>query len=778
MRRKNALEYIMMALFIMCMPLSLSAALEYASVGTQRPFLLQGAWMLSLVLLSLGIFVGIRFLNKISPRMTEKKKTRIAFIACAVLFVAGLVLRILVIEGIHVAPASDYETYYRIAGELLNDTMLTAEGRLDRRYVAMYPHTIGFPMLILLPAFRIFGQSVRVAQYANLVCSMVSLLLCTHIGKRLAGRLGAVLAMLMMALWPSHILYANMVATEQSFTMLVLAAADLMLGTLDRDEHSLYARSPGKVVGLLILTGVTLALAGAIRPMAILLLASFVVVQLMQNGDPEGKVAVDGARYALCRGWLCVIIVVIPYLFTQAIISRAITDTIVEEPASGLTASGYNLMVGVNVKSEGRWNQEDSDFFGGKYDELGNANDAHAACMQVAIQRISSEPENVLNLLVFKFRDLWQTDDFGIDWNLQWTDHQGTLTPELKSTLEAIRPTGRLLYMAVLLYALVAAVVAWRGERAPKPMVMVSMIFFLGTALSHMLLETQVRYHYNMLPFLMLLATVGIVSWRQKLATEPAVRVIYKETAADANPAAEHEDNTHFDMRSALLAGNIIMTVTEAYEHDVTFNNPAAAAAAQANPEPAETPEEPDLMAEFLAETAGEAEPVPEVPEEAVEPDAEPEPEPVTIEDEPAPEEPTPAPVAHPIVTPAPVVVPAAEIPEEIAEPLPATFSGPILRRQQPVEAPVAEPEPIPAPVVPPVPAAPISKTPIRVPKAAPAKAPARPIPVARPAAKAPVKVPKPAARSARDTLQTRQDRRTALRERLASQSEPRRRSR
>lgn len=566
MRPKNALEYIVLALFIMCMALSLSAALEYSTAGTERPYLLQAIWMLSLVALSLLLLVGIRVVNKVAPHLGNCAKNWVMAVFCAVLFIGGLMVRMAVIEKIPVDPESDYETYYRIAGELLNDTLLTPEGALDRRYIAMYPHTIGFPMLILLPAFRLFGQSVKVALYANLVCSMLSVVLCAHIGKRLAGRTGAAIAMLLMSFWPSHVLYANMVATEQSFTMLLLVAAELMISVLQRDENSLYAKHPGQAVAYMPLLGIVLALAGAVRPMALLLLASYAVVQLTRGGDPEGKIPLAGMRYALSTGWFCVLLVVVSYLMAGGMISRGISDQILETPASGLTASGYNLMVGVNVQAEGRWNETDTQFFGAAYDETGDANEAHRRCMQVAIQRMTSEPENVLNLLIYKFRDLWQTDDFGIDWNLQWGDMQGRLTPELKQTLEGIRPVGRLLYMAVLLYALLCALSAWRGKRAPQPMVMVFVLFFLGTALSHMLLETQVRYHYNMLPFLILLAAMGVVQWRERVAEEPAVRVVYQ---AMEQTNMEHDDHTHFDMNAALREGHIIMTVPEAYGEEL-----------------------------------------------------------------------------------------------------------------------------------------------------------------------------------------------------------------
>ena len=294
--------------------------------------------------------------------------------------------------------------------------------------------------------------------------------------------------------------------------------------------------------------------------MAVILLAAYCVAQLCVTGDPMNEIRVEGARYATSQPIVCIVLVLVCYLVTGSVISRAISDIIGEQPASGLYASGYNLMVGLNTQSNGLWNETDSEFFAQAYDATKSATGAHQACMEVAAQRIQSEPENVLNLMVYKFRDLWRTDDFGIDWNLLWTEQQGTLTPELRSLLESIRPIGRVMYMAVLLFAALGAMEAWRRRLAPNAMILICMLFFLGTALSHMLLETQVRYHYNMIPFLILLAAWTVRSWSKTAAEKEDVRVIYVDRPENAE---EKKDNIHFDMAKAIAEGHIHVSVTE-----------------------------------------------------------------------------------------------------------------------------------------------------------------------------------------------------------------------
>ena len=297
-RKKNLLDYLALTLFIMCMGLALSASLEYVTRATEREYLGQGIWVLSMAGLSLLALLLGRISRKCGQKMQPLPKNIVMIALGAVLVGVGVYLRLWVIWNIPVEPDSDFETYYRMANHLLNDTLMSAEGAVDRRYIALYPHTIGFPMLILWPTFAIFGASVRNALYANLVCSVISILLAGHIARRIAGRTGALVAVALMSLWPSHILFSNMVATEPSFTMLILLAADMMTSILDRHKGSLYDAAPSRMLGVMALLGIVLALAGAIRPMAVILLAAYCVAQLCVTGDPMNEIRVEGARYA------------------------------------------------------------------------------------------------------------------------------------------------------------------------------------------------------------------------------------------------------------------------------------------------------------------------------------------------------------------------------------------------------------------------------------------------------------------------------------------------
>lgn len=588
-RKKNLFEFIFMAIMLMCLGLALSASLEYVTRATEREFLNQGQWVLSMAGLALLLYFGVRLHHKCSLHTSEKLKSTLWIAASVLIFCIGFLLRLLVIQRIPIEPDSDFETYYRIATHLVNGTILTPEASPDREYIALYPHVIGYPMLLLQPVFSIFGISVNNALYANLACSMLAAAVAAHIGYRLHGRMGSFVVLTLMCLWPSHIFFSNMVATEPAFTLMILVASDIMLSVLDRGENSLYVQSTIRLLVMDGLLGVVLAIAGAIRPMAIVLLAAFAVAQLSLGREGNDLRKVPGSRRPITTSILCLGAAVLMYVGTSAITTRMISDIIMEPPVGGLSASGYNLMVGVNTKSQGLWNQEDADFFDQAYEETGSASEAHKRCMDKALERFSTAPEDTLNLLIYKFRDLWQTDDFGIDWNLLWTGQQGTLTEELQAFLEDMRPIGRVMYMMLLLLSIIAVLDAWRKARAPHPFMMVCILFFLGTALAHMLLETQVRYHYNMIPFLILLSSWALNGWRERLKEEPPVKLV--EVVHETQES--YVDHTKFDMNAAILNGNIHVSVSKKYADDAE-----AAAAQPAQQQSADVPPDAPSPAE------------------------------------------------------------------------------------------------------------------------------------------------------------------------------------
>lgn len=557
MGRKNWLDHLVLCLFVMCMGFALSATLEHTTVARERMYLLQGKILLGSVAITLLTIAGLRTFHWVRPRVPGRALRAANAVLFLGILILGFVLRYRVIRTMEWKPMSDFETYYEMGSLLARGRLMTVQGLRYREYAAKFPHTIGFPLLVLAPAFRAFGIRVTVALYANLAFSLGAVALVYGIARRTHGRLMGLLAMGLAAVWPSHVLYASMVASEPAFTFLILSAFYGLTHVLIRGKDSFRWRHPVAAVALLPAAGIALGIANGIRPMALILAIAVCLTLLWQN--ERLSLDLGAARQILSRGWLCALAVFLSYFLTSAIVSNRVHALIRMEPAQGLDASGFNLMIGTNVRHKGVWNAEDAAFFDEVFEATGSAQKAHRAGLNVALDRMRAAPEDTLDLLVYKFRDLWQTDDFGIDWNLTWAEQQGRLTEELKASLEGLRPISRELYLLILAWALAAAMQQWRKKDRLDPVFAIGMLFFLGTAALHMVLETQVRYHYNMIPFLILLAVYALADWRGALGEAAGEAV---ETPGPALPLPA-TPKPNVDLGKAIREGHIRITMTE-----------------------------------------------------------------------------------------------------------------------------------------------------------------------------------------------------------------------
>ena len=99
-RKKNLLDYLALTLFIMCMGLALSASLEYVTRATEREYLGQGIWVLSMAGLSLLALLLGRISRKCGQKMQPLPKNIVMIALGAVLVgVAGVTIGTMPLYG-------------------------------------------------------------------------------------------------------------------------------------------------------------------------------------------------------------------------------------------------------------------------------------------------------------------------------------------------------------------------------------------------------------------------------------------------------------------------------------------------------------------------------------------------------------------------------------------------------------------------------------------------------------------------------------------------------
>lgn len=514
----------------------------------------------------------------------------------ALLLLASFVVRVLYVQHFPMTPDSDYKTYYEIA-QLINSDTLLEDGVGYCQYIAMFPHVYGYSYVLSL-VLRIFGTSVWVGQMFNIVCAVLTCFFVWRCAVRLAGRASGLMALAVSAFWPSQILYNNFLAAEYLFSMLLFFCLWFFLCLVQTDLHD--GQPQGRLFCGHLALGVCIGLTSAIRPMAMLLLISTLLYlfpcQEKLPIRPNNDLPVT-AR-AMSHGWIRALLILAAFLFTTSITSRCISYAINDEVAGGSASFGYNMLVGLNQESYGGWNQEDADYLYQALDETGSAQQAQAACRDLAMQRLTPPLASILNLFFHKYSVLWANDDYGSTWNLLFMDQQGTLTPQRQDFLYAMRNFNNYYYMIVVAFS---ALGVFFLIRRPGSWAYVPLTLFLGTVAMHLLVENQNRYHFHALYLFVILAAFALhvlyeacddfivhgqaerTQKQQRAAAERAALQRIEDAEAYAAQRQQQQMEGSFDMAAALREGHVRVSVSQAVD-DQPADTPSA---------PQDTGEEP-----------------------------------------------------------------------------------------------------------------------------------------------------------------------------------------
>nr|WP_314463576.1 glycosyltransferase family 39 protein [uncultured Clostridium sp.] len=599
---KNWFYSFCIALSIAGMAYILITGVSDVQGNQEYPYAMKGM----LILIFFLTWAGVNFFALLSARIGITAKLRkyhkyfpgMEAIYVFLILILAFAARVFVIRELPMEPASDYKTYYEIA-KMLKEGVLQEKGEGYCSYIGMFPHILGY-CYILKTIFVIFGTSVWHAQAANVLFSVGTVFLIYRIARRLGGRMAGVAALTAAAFWPSPILYINMLAAEYSFTFFFYLCVLLFLHlVMDYDGASKHA-----VRGVLlhILLGCMIAVTAAIRPMALILLTAvflfLIPIRTKLPGIPINSISI-WVRF-LAKGWLRAALILAAYMAVSSIINTDIELTINQSTPSFSQSFGYNLLVGLNVDSNGGWNEEDSKFLYENLERTGSPIEAQLACRNKAYQRLSADPGGVFNLLIKKYELLWGNDNYGADWNLAFLKEQNELSPNRTVFLNQMKSANQIVYLVAALFSFLTLIYLLQ-RRASGLYVLV--LVYLGTAAMHLMVESQNRYHFHVLPVFIIIASVGIkyifenavtfvkasdLERQQKENQQAREEAVLKQFEIEEHKAIEERYKSmtnSFDMQSAILNGNVTVTVSEGYmEPDMLKKDKSVVTAAETFP--------------------------------------------------------------------------------------------------------------------------------------------------------------------------------------------------
>ncbi|MGY3748613.1 ArnT family glycosyltransferase [Vagococcus acidifermentans] len=378
-------------------------------------------------------------------------------------------LRVLWILAVDTPPVQDFSEMYQAAVQF-------AGGQLDfaseSRYLSLYPYQVPFVMYQGI-IIKLLGEHVLWLKLLNCIISTVTIALTIMIGKQFFSTKQALMAGLMLTLYPPHIVL-NSVLTNQIIALcLFLAGIYLFL----QEKDSLLNA---------VLCALFLTFGNLFRPLGSILLIAF-------------------GLYAVCirlpvkkhKGRYLLTLLCLPVIYFSA---NQLVDTALM--TSGITADSiqtvnpyWKFAVGLNQESDGKWTQADYDIVTA-FDTAEERNDA---ARQLLAERLDNPPA-ISRLLVRKFLIMWSD----IDTSLSWGTKQTGLPQWAIAGLSVIQKTQ---YM---MWVFCGTVYLIKKRRQLPDGVYVLLIIIIGYVLVHEGIEIQTRYRYVLMPFFSLLAAAGL----------------------------------------------------------------------------------------------------------------------------------------------------------------------------------------------------------------------------------------------------------------------------
>lgn len=398
--------------------------------------------------------------------------------ACALITGLCFIVNLAWVLIIRIEPFSDYETYWSAAAALASGGELT-----NPWYLAMYPHILGYSSFLSV-FIRIFGAHVMVAALLNVVLTCISGILIFAIAKELCSLRTACIAELIWALLPTRTMLNSLVLSEPLYTCLILLFIWALI-RVDRDSSYMlwkYAL-PGLLLGLLLFW------INIVRPIAAILIIALFIRLLFLGG-------LDFRNRSNVLAWLVLIAVMLLCCRTAGKLWDAHIEKLLSlEPAS---VPIYNIYVGFNEQTQGQWSGEDMDLLFSYLQQPGvSASQAQSMMLPHLIERISSGIDYG-RLFMSKLFVFLGNDELG-GYTYRFTRSE--------TFVKICMVIDNAAYYGILFGSLPGIFSLWK-KRGNSVFLMLP-LYVIGLTLAHMLVEVSSRYHYSIIPMLIILAALG-----------------------------------------------------------------------------------------------------------------------------------------------------------------------------------------------------------------------------------------------------------------------------
>ncbi len=423
-------------------------------------------------------------------------------VVCAVISVGSLLLNGAWVFHFHPVQAPDYQTFYEAAVNLSEGVTLK-----NRDYIAMFPHILGYVVFLSI-SLRLFGQSLMTAAVGNVLLTTASGILIYALSLRWTGRrTAAAFACLLWAICPSKLLYNTMALSEPYYTFLLLLFLLLTSLVFDRShpytlcnetERSEDAQQQNNCTGQTVLRaiclglicGIVLALVNSARPIGIIPIIAVFIWRFILRGRNRHKVMRRASMTYL-------LVLLLAYVFAGHVWDSYAARQLGQKPPS---IPGYSIYVGFNPDTQGSYSDEDMELlqsrYFGEYDR--NAEATQQSMLESAKSRIQETKSSIPSLMVHKLGTLLGHDEGGAFYSSESLSGRAYALWCISSNIW---------YYFVCILAVAGCLKLWKDKRSDS--LWLVPLCLAGVILAQLLVEVAARYHYCLIPMLLLMAALS-----------------------------------------------------------------------------------------------------------------------------------------------------------------------------------------------------------------------------------------------------------------------------
>ena len=423
-----------------------------------------------LVYAMLSTFVVAKFTKKYKgcfDTTTDKKLLLVLSLVC-------FIIKFLWVYFMRMEPKVDYLTFYNTA------VALSESWHYSDRYIALFPHIFGYSTFLSL-FIKVFGESVFLATVLNVILSVISGILIYKIIKNFISTTAGVCAYTLWIICPSQTIFNSLVFSEPLYTTLILAFVYFVTVIAKKEEKFNWF----KMLTFGVLAAVILQCINVNRPIAmVMIIAMFIWIFVLRFKELFQK--------EFLVKWISFFTaLLVVYFSLGSLWNLCFTSRMGEAPAS---VPGYNIHVGFNAKSSGAWNKEDSDLLFSYSNQEGVTADwAQKQMLNEAKKRITSGEIDFSKLFKEKLSFFLGKDSVCV----------GYCSDIIQEKEDMSMVCDTFYYCMILLSLYGAYKMLKLSHKSPT---FILPLFVIGITCAQMLVEVAPRYHYSIVPFLIMMS--------------------------------------------------------------------------------------------------------------------------------------------------------------------------------------------------------------------------------------------------------------------------------